>query len=179
MMEGKAKTMNKRRYDEAGFTLVELIVVIAVVGLVAGVMALMFNVVTKVSSESTSQNIVLSQVHEAGSWLTRDIVSSTNVTTYTSGTRLAKIVRYLWNGSDNISTVVIDYDIINNKLLRTVEPGQGKLIAQFISALGSGTGLNKSAATSENNTYIFTVQSSYNNSSFSRVYKINQRFPVQ
>ena len=169
--------MYNGKSGERGFTLIELLVVIAITGFVAGVMALMFNVVTKISSTSTSQNIVLSQVQQVGSWVSRDIMSAENVTTYTSGTRLATINRYLWNGTDNITSATIYYDIINNKLLRTVGAGEAQIIAQFISGLGAGTNLAASTSASENNTYILTVQSVYNNSSFSRVYKMNQRIP--
>jgi prepilin-type N-terminal cleavage/methylation domain-containing protein len=166
--------MTDKVYGQQGFTLVELLVVIAVTGLVAGVMALMFNVVTKISTTSTSQNIVLSQVQEAGSWITRDIMSSDNITIYASGNRVATIVRYMWNGTD-FTQAVINYDVINNKLLRTVEPEAGRIIAQFISPHGSGTDLTASTGVSENHTYIFNVQSVYAGSSFSRSYKINQR----
>jgi prepilin-type N-terminal cleavage/methylation domain-containing protein len=170
--------MNRGLIRQRGFTLVELLIVIAVVGLVTGVMAMMFSLVAKISSKSTSQNIVLSQVQQAGSWLSRDIMSADNVTLYASGTRLCKIGRYQWNGTDNITSAIIDYDIINNKLTRTVEPGQTRLIAQFISPHGSGTDLTASASASENNTYIFTVTSFYGTSdNFSRVYKMNQRIP--
>lgn len=155
--------------------MIELLVVVAVMGFIAAVMALMFNMVTKVSNTSMSQNIVLSQVQAAGSWLSRDIMSAENITTYATGTRLAEIVRYQWNGTDNITTVIIDYDIVDNKLLRAVDSGQGQVIAQFISGVGAGTVLSESTSPSENNTYIFTVESIYRNSSFSRVYKINQR----
>ena len=169
--------MSKGLVRQRGFTLVELLVVIAVIGLVTGVMAMMFSLVTKVSTTSTSQNIVLSQVQQAGSWLSRDIMSADNVTLYTSGTRLCKIGRYQWNGTDNITSAIIDYDITNNKLTRTVEPGQAQIIAQFISPHGSGTDLTASTLLTENNTYIFNVQSIYSTSSFSRVYKMNQRIP--
>jgi len=171
--------MRNGKNRQSGFTLIELLVVIAVIGFVTGVMALMFNVITKISSTTTSQNIMLGQVQQAGSWMSRDIMSATSVTPYPSGTRLAKIVRYQWNGTDNITSATVDYDIINNKLLRTVEPGQAQVIAQFISDLGAGTSLVKSASASENNTYIFTVQSNYNNSPnpFNKVYKVNQRIP--
>ena len=169
--------IQRGRDEQRGFTLVELLVVIAIIGFVGGVMALMFNVVTRVGAASTAQNIVLSQVQQAGSWISRDVMSAENVTTYTSGTRMATIVRYQWNGTDNISTAVVDYDVIDNKLLRTVEPGQGQIVAQFISGHGQGTDLTMSTSASENNTYILNVESVYSNSKFSRVYKMNQRVP--
>jgi prepilin-type N-terminal cleavage/methylation domain-containing protein len=173
-MRDMMKTMETR---EQGYTLIELIVVIAIVGFIAGVMAIMFNVVSKVSVTSTGQNIVLSQIQQSGTWVTRDIISAENVTLYTSGNRLCRISRYQWNGTDNISTVFVDYDIIGGKLLRTVEPGNPQIIAQFISPHHAGTDLVASTALSENNTYIFTVQANYNNSIYSRVYKMNQRIP--
>jgi prepilin-type N-terminal cleavage/methylation domain-containing protein len=170
--------MSKERSRQRGFTLIELLIVIAICGFVTAVMAMMFNLVTKISSTSTAQNIVLSQVQQAGAWMSRDIMSADNVTLYTSGTRVCKIGRYQWNGTDNITSAIIDYDIINNRLLRTVEPGQAQIIAQFISAHGSGTDLVASTSPSENNTYIFTIQSVYGTSpAFSRVYKMNQRIP--
>ena len=170
--------MNSVKNSQGGFTFIELLVVIAVSGFIAGVMALMFNVVTKVSSHSLSQNIELSQVQQAGNWISRDIMSAENVTPYDSGTRLAKIARYQWNGTDNITTINIYYDIINNKLLRKDDVGNSQIVAQFISNIGStGTSL-VSENISENITYILKVESVYNNSpAFSRSYKMTRRKP--
>jgi prepilin-type N-terminal cleavage/methylation domain-containing protein len=169
--------MNKKNYLKGGFTLIELIIVIAVLAFVTGVMALMFNMVTKVSGSTMSQNIVLSQVQQSGSWISRDIMSAENVTVYDSGTRLCQIVRYMWNGVDSFEMATIDYDIIDNKLTRAIEPGLGEIIAQFISSHGAGTDLTASTSLSENNTYILDVESVYKDSNFSRVYKINKRLP--
>lgn len=162
--------------DQGGFTLVELIIVTAVVGFLASVMAFMFSVVTRVSSVSTSQNIVLSQVQQAGSWMTRDIVSSDNVTVYTSGNRLVSMDRYRWDGvTSTIQTARVDYDVESGQLLRKLDGGQGLRVAQFIAGPNTDTRVTASTAPSECNTYIFNVTATYGNSSFSRVYKMSQR----
>jgi prepilin-type N-terminal cleavage/methylation domain-containing protein len=174
------ETTLHRQRGQQGFTLIELLVVVAVIGFIAGVMVLMFSLVTKVGSVSTAQNIVLSQVQQAGSWMTRDIISSDNVTTYTSGSRLVTMYRYSWDsGSGTIQVVRVDYDVDVNtgRLLRSVNNGTGAIIAQFITGPGVDTTVTKSASLSENNTYIFNVKAAYSNSSFSKVYKMNQRAP--
>ncbi len=167
--------MIDKKNSRSGFTLVELLIVIAVIGFLTAVLALTFSAVTRISSTSMSQNIVLSQVQMAGDWISRDILSAENVTAYSSGTRLAMISRYQWNGTDNITKVTVYYDINGNTLTRTVGTGNAQQVAQFISPIGSGTSLAASTAASENKTYILTVQSVYNNSNFSRVYKVSQR----
>ena len=167
-----------KKLEQLGFTLVELLIVTAVIGFLAGVMAFMFSVVSKVSGISTSQNIVLSQVQQAGSWMTRDIVSSENVTVYASGSRLVTLQRYRWDdASSTIQTIKIDYDVTNGQLLRKVNDGAGQIIAQFITGPGSDTKVTASTVLAENNTYIFHVKADYNNSSFSQVYKMSQRAP--
>jgi len=175
----RAFFMDKGKNNQYGFTLIELLVVIAITGFIMGVMTLMFNVINKISRSSTSQNIELSQVQQAASWISRDIMSADNVTPYSSGTRLVKIGRYLWNGTDDIVTAYIYYDISSsNQLLRTVDSGDSQIVAQFISGLDStGTSL-VSENISENRTYILTLQSVYNNSpAFSSIYRVTRRIP--
>jgi prepilin-type N-terminal cleavage/methylation domain-containing protein len=169
--------MNRGINNQRGFTLIELLVALAIGGFIMGVMVLMFNVINKISSSSISQNIELSQVQLAASWISRDVMSADNVTPYATGTRLAKIGRYLWNGTDDITTAYVYYDInSSNQLLRTVGSGSARIVAQFISGLGgSGTSI-VSENISDNITYILTLKSVYNNSpAFSRVYRVTRR----
>lgn len=171
--------MKKGTNNQRGYTLIELLIVIAIGAFITGVMALMFNVITRISSSSMSQNIQLSQVQQAASWISRDILSADNVTPYASGTRLAKIGRYIWNGTDNITTAYVYYDLnSSNQLLRTVGSGDARIVAQFISPIGStGTSL-LSENISENITFILTLESVYNNSpAFSGVYRVTRRVP--
>lgn len=170
----KEKPFIKRLLKCDGYTLVELIVVIGIIGLLAAVMALTFNVVTRVSTTARGQNIVFSQVHTAGNWISKDVESADNVTAGSTGNWKCSIQRYNWNGVDNITTIQIDYNISNGVMTRSVNGGQGQFIAQYISNPGTDTTF---MASTENNTYLLTVKSVYSKSSYQCVFKINQITP--
>jgi len=58
---------------EHGFTLIELLVVMGIIGVLSAAAALTFGVVMKISPSAMEQNSELSQVHMAGSWISRDM----------------------------------------------------------------------------------------------------------
>ena len=61
---------------ESGFTLVELLVVLGIIGVLSGAMAMTFDLVTKTNSMAMEQSNALIQVHMAGSWISKDVKSA-------------------------------------------------------------------------------------------------------
>ncbi|MCX6005442.1 MAG: prepilin-type N-terminal cleavage/methylation domain-containing protein, partial [Chloroflexi bacterium] len=61
--------------EQLGVTLIELLVVIALIGIVSGVIALTIVMATRITSITTPQNMLMSQVHLAGNWISKDVQS--------------------------------------------------------------------------------------------------------
>jgi len=61
---------------EKGFTLIELVVGIAIAGAIMGVMSMSVIMMMKVSQQNSDQALALQQVQDAGYWVSRDIVQA-------------------------------------------------------------------------------------------------------
>jgi prepilin-type N-terminal cleavage/methylation domain-containing protein len=159
---------------DKGFTLIELLVVIAIMAFLTGAIAMTFNLVTNVSANSTEQYMVMSQVQVAGSTIAKDIASSCNVTAGSAGNWHCSMSRYMWNGTDNVTTTPVDYIISNGVLTRRVNGTGGTRIAEYISGPGTDTTF---VSASENNTYLLTIKAKYEDTSFSSMYKVVCKSP--
>ena len=160
--------------NEGGFTLLELVIVIAVMAVVASAMAITISVMTTISASTTEQYMAMSQVEVAGNTIIRDVASSCNVTAGSEGTWQCSMNRYTWNGSDNLTTVPVVYTITNGVLERTVNSTNKTRIAENL--VNPGTDTSFLAAT-ENNTYIVKLTSQFNDASFSMLYKVVCKSP--
>jgi YD repeat-containing protein len=165
----------KRRSGQSGYTLIELLVIIAVMGAVAGVMAMTIDLITNVSRSATAQSVALSQVARAASWIAKDTASAENVTTTGLPANVfCSLQRYSWNGTDNITLIKVDYKIQSGVVTRLVYDSQGQLtsqeqVAQYIDSTGTNM------ASSGNGMYGLTVKAVYNNSSSRRIYNISKK----
>jgi len=153
----------------------ELLVIIAILGTITAVMAMTINMALKITTTDTAQNILLSQVHQAASWISKDIASADNITPIDNSTTLFYMKRYQWNGVDNITnTTTITYSVDSkSNLLRN-----GSIIAQFIKYPDTDTTFTKvTPSATENNTYLLKLKAVYGNSSYKQQFKIYQRLP--
>jgi prepilin-type N-terminal cleavage/methylation domain-containing protein len=155
-----------------GFTLVELLVSLAILGFVSAAMAMTFDVVTKTSTVAMGQNRALSEVHTAGSWISRDVVSSlANTVQPTSGNTLCSMQSYVWNSSTQAFELpVIKYQIINGILTRKIGSNPALQVAQFI----DGAATTFTCADNTTKYFTLTVRSEYNGTSVTEVYKMKQ-----
>ena len=157
-----------------GFTLVELLVVLAILGFLSAAMAMTFNVVTKTSTMAAGQNMALNQVHLAGSWISRDVRNAIEGTVDNTTPLLCKMECYGWNGTTfRTENVTITYSIDSNRILkRTSTVGGSYDVARFIDSTGTTFTCENST---ENKYFKLTVKANYNNGSiFEKVYKIKQ-----
>jgi prepilin-type N-terminal cleavage/methylation domain-containing protein len=159
-----------------GFTLLELIIMISIIGVTAPIMALTFSEVTRVTSSDMSQAIVLSQVHQAGAWISKDVASAYKVTAGSTGTWTCNMTSYLYNSqTGTFANSYENYTISNGMLLRNGNP-----IAQYIVNPGSDTLFTQVTPTAtENHTYVLKIKAVRNTASFSQTFKIYQRMPPQ
>jgi len=159
-----------RHSDHGGYTLIELLVIIAILGTITAVMAMTINMALQITTTDTAQNILISQVHQGASWISKDVASADNITPIDNSTTLFYMKRYQWNGADNItSTTTITYSVDSkSNLLRN-----GSIVAQFIKYPDIYT----TFTATENNTYLLKLKASYGNSSYKQQFKIYQRLP--
>ena len=67
---------DKTKRHENGFTLIELVVGIAIAGSIMGVMSMSVIMMMKVSQQNSDHALALQQVQNAGYWVSRDIVQA-------------------------------------------------------------------------------------------------------
>jgi len=161
----------------SGFTLVELLIVVAIIGVLSVAAAMTISLVMKTSTTVMEQNRELGEVHMVGSWITRDIKYATAVQT-TDGDILCSMQRSVGEGfaTENV-TYLIDASERSIKRMSQLggDPAKTMTIARSID--GSGT-----TFTCENLTtkyFNLTVTADYNsvgNPGVTRVYKISQGY---
>jgi len=163
--------------NKQGFTLVEILLVIAILGAITGVMAMTFGMVTRTTTTDTAQNLMMSQVNQAANWIARDVGSASSVTT-DNGTVLCSVQRYVWDGNDITGTTTIDYIVTGGILRRKVNGSIGTPVAQFISYPDASTTFTLAPSSPfQTNTYILKLRASYKNGEYKQEYKISQRAP--
>ncbi len=161
----------------SGFTLIEVLVIIAILGAIMGIMAMTFGIVTSTVSTDTAENLIISQVNQAANWITKDVESANSVNT-DNGTVLCSMQRYVWDGNQISGSTIVEYVVIGGVLIRRVDGGAGQTAAQFIVYPDADTTFVQApAAPFQTNTYILKLKTAYQNREYKQVYKIRQRAP--
>ncbi len=159
-------------HGNGGYTLIELLVMLSVIGAVVAIMAMTFSEATMITSRDMTQAIAMLQVHQAGNWITKDVAGAYRVTAGSSGTWTCNITSYLFqNGT--FTYAYENYTISNGVLKRNGAP-----VAQNIVNPGTDTQFTQVTPTAtENHTYVLTIKAVVNKSGFSQTFKIYQRMP--
>ena len=115
---------------ERGFTLIEVIVSVAIMSaIVAGVSMTTITFLTH-HQRSTSQNVVLTQVQNAGYWISRDVQVAETVTPGESnGFPLTLVIPVDTNPDNNYS---VSYSFDSDKLIRQANGSSNTVIAEYI-----------------------------------------------
>jgi len=117
----------KLKTTEKGFTLLEVLVTLAILGAIMGVMSAAVIVIMKTSSQNNEWNVNIRQVQNAGHWISQDALMAQVVTTDSPGVFLA-LSWCDWNGNDN----VVQYFFDGNTLKRQLNGGAAILIAEYV-----------------------------------------------
>jgi prepilin-type N-terminal cleavage/methylation domain-containing protein len=120
----------KLKTTEKGFTLVELLVSLAILGAIMGVMSAAVIIIMKTSSQNNEWNINLRQVQNAGYWISRDALMAQVVDTHKPDVFLS-LSWSDWNGDSYIVDYVLEDNEDNTTLMRRLN-GSEFLIAQYI-----------------------------------------------
>ena len=157
---------------EKGFTLIEVIVAVAISGIIMVAIAMTTVTLLTNHQRSTNQNVVLPQVQNAGGWISRDVQMAKDVIfDNPSGFPLTLDIP-IDTVENNSHTVVYLFD--SNKLKRQVYDFADTLIsetliAKYINIEDSTFGIQDS------NIYKLTIKASKDEAVVERSYEIVQR----
>ncbi|MBA7690470.1 hypothetical protein ES703_98998 [subsurface metagenome] len=156
---------------EKGFTVIELLIGVAIMGVIAVPLMMATTTLLTNPQRSTDQNAVLHEVRNAGYWISRD-VQMARVVTLDAPNRFLQLSIPVDGNEDNDYSAIYLFD--GNKLKRQVYDSLGALISETLIAgyidtdntifsdLGSGS-------------YKLTVRAAKGDAGVTRSYEINQR----
>jgi prepilin-type N-terminal cleavage/methylation domain-containing protein len=120
------------KVTEKGFTLIEMLVSLAIAGAVMGVMSAAVITIIRTTAQNDEWNINLRQVQNAGHWITSDALMAQAVSDNTTGVFLS----LSWSDWNNIGSTQynnnIQYILNGSTLTRSLNGGPAILIAQYI-----------------------------------------------
>lgn len=156
----------KLKGNEKGFTLIEMLVVIVILGAIMSVMSMTVIMIMKVSRQSNDYAIALRQVQNAGYWISRDAQMAQTVVTDEPGVFLA-LEWDDWEGNH----YEVDYVFDGNTLERQLNGSSGILIAQYI--VVADTTFEEDADI--DNKYKLTIKASHGETEVERTYEVAPR----
>jgi len=159
----------KRR--EEGFTAIELVIALAITGIVIVVMTMTIAIILNNYQRSTYHNIVLDQVQNAGFWISHDVGMAKNVSfDDPSGFPLTLVIPI---DTDEVNDLSVVYSIDSDKLKRQVYNSSQTLIAETFVA--EYIVEDTTFSTPGSNIYNLTVKGSKGEVVVERCYKVSQR----
>ena len=123
--------------DQRGISLIEMVTVVALIGLLAAAIVMTLAQVLTVSRSATDRMIAVRQVQQAGKEVSKDVLQSNTVTFNEGGDFRLNVY---WLDHQDVSHNVT-YEISAGNLERTHTAGEGsastRVVAQYISSSGT------------------------------------------
>jgi prepilin-type N-terminal cleavage/methylation domain-containing protein len=116
----------KLKATEKGFTLIEMLIALALAAAIMGVMSASITVIMRTTSQNNEWNVNLRQVQNAGHWITSDALMAQVVSANTTGVFLF-LSWNDWNNDNNVR-----YVLNGGNLTRSLNGGPAILISQYI-----------------------------------------------
>ena len=169
--------MMKLKKGEKGFTLIELLVGITISAFVVGAASMTTITMMRLTPQNNDWAVALRQVQNAGFWVSRDVLTSQNLTVGTDNSTLLTLTIPQITPPDK--TIVYEFEDMPNGLKRLIRNDQaGGLetpIAEYISTDNSDTTASYSA---DSRTLTLTITATSGDVSVTRVYEATQRVPA-
>ena len=174
----KVQTMNLKT-SEKGFTLIEVLVALAILGAIMTVTSAAVVILTRTSTQNNEWNFNLRQVQNAGHWISRDALMARVVVTPTPGHFPLNLSWSDWDSND----FNVDYVLNGNTLTRQLNvthfdgstDNSTLLIAEYIDPVNTTCTWNE-----QDNRLIVTIRASLNEDGgrfVERTYEIGPRLP--
>jgi len=174
-MNLKQMTMKKLGKGEKGFTLVELLIVIAITGLIAGGLTTTIMQVLSMSHDTANHMTAVRQVQQAGFWVSPDVQMAQNVTTSESpgfsfnltwtdyGTGYLHLVIYTLEDMPSG-----EFKILRRKHYIGTDLDSTNIVAEYIDPTGTSCNYTDPVLT-------FTVTATLGGQSETKVYEVKRR----
>jgi len=117
----------KLKRHQKGFTLIEVLVALAILSAIIGPASMAVITIMRTSSQNSEWNVNLRQVQNAGYWISKDALMAQVVDTDKPGVFLS-LSWSEWNGD----SYIVDYVLEGNTLMRQLNGSSTTLIAQYI-----------------------------------------------
>ena len=141
MIFHRLKRINK---NQKGFTLIELIVAIAITGLITGGLAVSIFQVFDVNARNSNSMLAVRQVQNAGSWISHDTQMAQNVNTEDdTDTPETEVLTLTWaEYDDDGDEYQVVYTVVDDELKRehytnraiNPDPDATTMVAQYINS---------------------------------------------
>ena len=118
------------RQQQRGLTLVELVIAIALAGILTAGITMTFAHVFSGSTRTSNHMTAIRQVQSAGYWVSKDALQAQNVTPDGGDSGFPLTLTWEWEGTTN----EVRYELQGTDLLRDYN-GQGTVIAQLIESI--------------------------------------------
>jgi len=123
--------------NEKGFSLLELLLVLGIMGAIGGAMTMTTATIVKITPESNEHIIALRQAQNAGYWITRDAQTAQTVTT-DPGTGFLELTSTVFSGGAYVDVTILyqldtmpDMPATIKRLMRTSN-GVPMMVAEYI-----------------------------------------------
>jgi len=157
---------------EKGFTLIEVIIAIAISGMIMAALAMTTATLLTNHRRSTDQNIVLPQVQNAGSWISRDVQMAKDVVFDNPSGFPVTLDIPIDTDENNGHSIVYLFD--GNKLKRQVYDLSDTLISETLIARHINVE-DSTFGIQDFNIYKLTIKASRDKAVVERSYEIVQR----
>jgi len=124
--------LKKLKGKQRGFTMIELLVIIALTGIIGTAATMSIHQILTGTALSNNQNTAINQVRNAGHWISRDAQMANNVTDSPEDGNFLKLTWTSWSGGNHIVAYSLLESSSGLKELWRDYDGQRTLIAQYI-----------------------------------------------